>query len=621
MGTVSGLRTRRYHGLLVVAGDTPAARQLGLASLDPVRDPAVRRAGAARHARVGRPARSTRAGTSCWSASTWSTACPAGGGGSATSCSSGSWPWRTAGPAWPWCTGCSPAARSAWRWRRCAPGGTRTASGAPTGRRRRSTPVADGVRGRGRVPAGRARLARRRASGGAACTTARRPRAGCTADEDLWYAGRFAAELPRPGDDGWRCRAWAGDLRRREPPPADRGGRGGPPAQPARWRPRRGRPTTSHATLALAADAFVVRTAGGTGRGRRLPVVRRLVAGHDDRRTRGCSWRTGRADEGRELLRAYAATLSEGMLANTADTGSVRVQHRRRHAVVPARGRAGTSPPPATPTSPPSCCPALRDGGRRTTWPAPGTASVDPADGLLRQGAAGRGADLDGRPGRRGAGDPAGRQAGRGQRAVGQRAGRRRRAVRTRSGRTPVAAPSAHAAGRWRRSGAASRPRSRLAATTCVDGPGRRRRDALRPEPVAGLVAAVRAAARRTPAVLRPVGAALLTPLGPAQPGAGLARLPRPRTGAARRERDARLPPGHGLAVADRPVRGRLAPARNGRPRTTRSCSRADRRRILAEFGLGSVSETADGTGAARRHRLPVPGLVGRRAAAGPPDS
>jgi predicted glycogen debranching enzyme len=32
---------------------------------------------------------------------------------------------------------------------------------------------------------------------------------------------------------------------------------------------------------------------------------------------------TGRFDEGRDLLRAYAATLSEGMLANTADTGSV----------------------------------------------------------------------------------------------------------------------------------------------------------------------------------------------------------------------------------------------------------------------------------------------------------
>ncbi|HYN97728.1 MAG TPA: glycogen debranching enzyme N-terminal domain-containing protein, partial [Pilimelia sp.] len=36
MGTVSGLRTRRYHGLLMVAGDTPAARHLAVASLDPV---------------------------------------------------------------------------------------------------------------------------------------------------------------------------------------------------------------------------------------------------------------------------------------------------------------------------------------------------------------------------------------------------------------------------------------------------------------------------------------------------------------------------------------------------------------------------------------------------------
>src|SRR5262249_22193018 len=32
---------------------------------------------------------------------------------------------------------------------------------------------------------------------------------------------------------------------------------------------------------------------------------------------------TGRFDEGRALLRAYAATLSEGMLANTSDSGSV----------------------------------------------------------------------------------------------------------------------------------------------------------------------------------------------------------------------------------------------------------------------------------------------------------
>ena len=36
MGTVAGLRTRRYHGLLVVAAPTPARRMVALASLDPV---------------------------------------------------------------------------------------------------------------------------------------------------------------------------------------------------------------------------------------------------------------------------------------------------------------------------------------------------------------------------------------------------------------------------------------------------------------------------------------------------------------------------------------------------------------------------------------------------------
>ena len=36
MGTVSGLRTRRYHGLLSVAVDGPGARMMGLLALDPV---------------------------------------------------------------------------------------------------------------------------------------------------------------------------------------------------------------------------------------------------------------------------------------------------------------------------------------------------------------------------------------------------------------------------------------------------------------------------------------------------------------------------------------------------------------------------------------------------------
>jgi predicted glycogen debranching enzyme len=72
--------------------------------------------------------------------------------------------------------------------------------------------------------------------------------------------------------------------------------------------------------LALAADAFVVETPSGPD----------VVAGYPwfgvwsrDTMTayEGLFLATGRAELGRELLRGYAHTLSEGMLANTADTG------------------------------------------------------------------------------------------------------------------------------------------------------------------------------------------------------------------------------------------------------------------------------------------------------------
>src|SRR5712691_255986 len=36
MGTVGGLRTRRYHGLLTVATEPPGRRMLALAALDPI---------------------------------------------------------------------------------------------------------------------------------------------------------------------------------------------------------------------------------------------------------------------------------------------------------------------------------------------------------------------------------------------------------------------------------------------------------------------------------------------------------------------------------------------------------------------------------------------------------
>ena len=101
-----------------------------------------------------------------------------------------------------------------------------------------------------------------------------------------------------------------------------------PRSSPRRAQPRRGRSlraagaaTTVDAPLALAADAFVVPT---TGRPDVVAGYPWFGAWSRDTMTsyEGLFLATGRADEGRELLRAYAATLSEGMLANTADTGA-----------------------------------------------------------------------------------------------------------------------------------------------------------------------------------------------------------------------------------------------------------------------------------------------------------
>ena len=95
----------------------------------------------------------------------------------------------------------------------------------------------------------------------------------------------------------------------------------------------------------LAADQFVVRTPKG-------PTV---VAGYPwfgdwsrDSLTsyEGLFLSTNRHDEGRELLERMAATLSEGMLANTADAGGLEYNTVDAapwflHAARAARGRHG----------------------------------------------------------------------------------------------------------------------------------------------------------------------------------------------------------------------------------------------------------------------------------------
>jgi predicted glycogen debranching enzyme len=142
----------------------------------------------------------------------------------------------------------------------------------------------------------------------------------------------------------------------------------------------------TQAALALAADAFVI--AGSS------PDV---VAGYPwfgawSRDTmisyEGLFLATGRAQEGRELLRGYAATLSDGMLANTADTGATEYNTVDGtlwflHAVERHVTRTGDTDLAAELVEALSGVVAAHLAGTRYGI------RVDPADGLLTQGASG----------------------------------------------------------------------------------------------------------------------------------------------------------------------------------------------------------------------------------------
>jgi predicted glycogen debranching enzyme len=315
MGTVAGLRTRRYHGLLAVAG--AHGRKLGLAALDPV---ITLPSGAA-----------VRLGTHEWADGTIA---PRGHellAGFELVDGLPRWRWRigdivlereiatvhgrpavavvhrllTGGPV-------SLALQALGTWRDVH--GERTAGG--------PEPVVTEAEG-GCLIEDAYRLRGPAFRRGGAWWRGVRYRAeaarGLPATEDLWFAGSFHAELRQPGATA-EVTAWAEELDR---PPA--------PATvvvaAARQRNREvvaaaGPADGAQATLALAADAFIVRTPTGPD----------VVAGYPwfgawSRDTmlsyEGLFLATGRASEGRELLLAYAATLSEGMLANTADTGRV----------------------------------------------------------------------------------------------------------------------------------------------------------------------------------------------------------------------------------------------------------------------------------------------------------
>ena len=320
MGTVAGLRTRRYHGLLVVAVDGPAQPDARPRRARPGAR-RRRRALPARDRRVGRAAPSTRAGTSCSSRSTSTTACRAGAGRSAASCSSASSRWRTGRRRSASSTGCSRRDRPV-RLELTPLCTWRSVHGERHRERRagRSSRPTDGfvferayrVAGAGWAAGRRVVPRRPRARGGGARarTTARTSGRPARSRADL-----EPGALPR-GDRGGRAvrrAAAAGGARS-----SRRRGARARELLARRGRDRRrstrsscSRPTSSRSRPPAGPTAV----AGYPWFGE---WSRDLMTSYE-----GLYLATNRADEGREVLRTSAATVSEGMLANTADTGSL----------------------------------------------------------------------------------------------------------------------------------------------------------------------------------------------------------------------------------------------------------------------------------------------------------
>ncbi|HEX6762936.1 MAG TPA: amylo-alpha-1,6-glucosidase [Gaiellaceae bacterium] len=315
MGTVGGLRTRRYHGLLAVAVDGPANRMLGLAALDPVL--------------VSGDAR-FRLATDEWGSGTVD---PRGNELLAA------FELADGVPRWRWQVGGvvlerelamahgAPVAGVVHRlvaadrpvrleltplctWRSVH--GERHANGPPGVETVAGGFLFEGayrVEGAGYAAGGdwyRDVRAREEAA------------RGLSDREDLWAAGMFAADL-EPGDIH---EVTAAATTMRELPP-------GAATIVAAAR-RRSRELVSGSwvsgetarQLVVAADRFAIETGGRPTAVAGYPWFgewsRDVMTAYE-----GLYLATNRHDEGREVLRSAAATVSEGMLANTADTGSL----------------------------------------------------------------------------------------------------------------------------------------------------------------------------------------------------------------------------------------------------------------------------------------------------------
>jgi predicted glycogen debranching enzyme len=391
MGTLPGLRTRRYHGLLVVATRPPGDRMVGLAALDPTLVLGERRVRLAVHEWAGGavdPAGHLLLETFRLEAGL---------------------------PVWRWSLGDVVLERrlAMARGRAAmavvhrlvrAPGPVRlelsalcTWRDAHAERFAGADPavaqVAEGFVFEGvyRVAGAGFHAAGQWYRGARLRVEAER---GLNDREDLWHAGDFVTEL-EPGG-AHELVAWAGDLD--TPPPPAREVISAAATRAAATIERAGADDAPGRALALAADQFVV--AG--------PAV---VAGYPwfgewsrDAMTAydGLLLETGRQHDGRALLLRASGTLSEGMLANTADTGSTEYNTADAtlwflHAAGRHVDRTGDADLAA------ELLPALAGVVEHHLSGARYGIRADPADGLLAQGAEGLAltwmdARVDGRP-------------------------------------------------------------------------------------------------------------------------------------------------------------------------------------------------------------------------------
>jgi predicted glycogen debranching enzyme len=381
MGTVSGLRSRRYHGLLVTAGDIPGRRMVALASLDPVLTlPSGAKVRLATHE--------------------WASGAIDPRGHELLE----RFELRDGIPRWRWRVG-DVVLERVLAMRYGSPSLAvvhRLVSGGPVGLAVEPICTWRDAHGERRAASG---LRVEQTADGAIVEDAYRiagpgfeldgewylgayhreeAARGLEPVEDLFRVGRFNATL-RLGES-LEISAWTGDgATLATSPPAPR-----EVVAAARQRAlalTAGDQDSTAGALNLAADAFIVGTGTGVD----------VVAGYPwfgawSRDTmisyEGLFLATGRADEGRALLRAHGRTLSDGMLANTADAGRTEYNTADAtlwflHAVDRHVAATGDDDLAAELVGPLDAV---------VRWHLEGTRfgiRVDPADGLLTQGAPG----------------------------------------------------------------------------------------------------------------------------------------------------------------------------------------------------------------------------------------